>query len=231
MVSDALTRKMRSMPQNVDDLLIAWIAEGLKGKGKKGKELASRLGRDASVVSRILSGKRSVKVRELDTIANYLGMPPPDDLMLVNDRVPVHEIKVIGVVAEGIWRQADLRDDVEEALLDVPVSKRFPGVERFALRVEGQSMNKTVPEGYYVICVPYAQVRETVQEDDLVVIERADAGKVEASLKRVKFNGNRVELWPESHDSRFQKAVDFDDADVANQVDIIGLVIGRYADN
>ncbi|MBL4645118.1 MAG: hypothetical protein JKY99_01525 [Rhizobiales bacterium] len=64
---------------------LSWIFNGLKKDGKSRLGLADSLGRDVSVVSKILSGKRRLKVNEEEIIRSYLEMPRGD---LVIDGIP-----------------------------------------------------------------------------------------------------------------------------------------------
>ena len=59
------------MRQDVS-MTIRWIKDSLKGNGKTQKDLAEHLGVAPSAVSRLLNGKRELKTREADTIADYI---------------------------------------------------------------------------------------------------------------------------------------------------------------
>lgn len=54
---------------------LTWIFDGLDKPDKTRSGLAKALGRDVSVVSKILSGKRRLAVEDEEIIRNYLEMP------------------------------------------------------------------------------------------------------------------------------------------------------------
>lgn len=56
---------------------IEWIRTGLKKPGKSRKGLAMAMGRDASMICRILQGKRRLKIEDVEKIASYLEEPTP----------------------------------------------------------------------------------------------------------------------------------------------------------
>lgn len=58
-----------------------WIRAGLRTPGKTQRGLADSLGIDASAVSRLLNGTRQLKAAEVVTIARYLGIVPPAELV------------------------------------------------------------------------------------------------------------------------------------------------------
>lgn len=58
-----------------------WIAEGLKKPGKDQYGLGDALGVDRSAVSKIISGVRELKAKEIEPAAKYLEQPPPDRIM------------------------------------------------------------------------------------------------------------------------------------------------------
>lgn len=68
---------------NID---LAWLAEMLEQPGYSQAGLAKALGKDSSAVSRILSGEREIKAREVPVILAYLGRAetdqPPEPLAL-----------------------------------------------------------------------------------------------------------------------------------------------------
>lgn len=60
-----------------------WIAEGLKKPGKDTYGLGAALGVDRSAISKIVSGVRELKAKEIEPAARYLEIPPPDRIMPV----------------------------------------------------------------------------------------------------------------------------------------------------
>lgn len=60
---------------------VEWIRRGLQKPGKTQAGLAKALGRDPSVVSKILTGQRAVKASELQKIQTYLDTPPDASIL------------------------------------------------------------------------------------------------------------------------------------------------------
>lgn len=54
-----------------------WIVEGLRKPGKSRSGLANALGRQPSMVTDLLKGKRELKASEIPIVAEYLGIIPP----------------------------------------------------------------------------------------------------------------------------------------------------------
>lgn len=65
----------------------AWIAKGLKKKGKDQYGLADALGVERSAVSKLINGKRQLKADEIEKVAKYIEEPPPSRLMPVRYQV------------------------------------------------------------------------------------------------------------------------------------------------
>ncbi|MFV0281252.1 MAG: 3,4-dihydroxy-2-butanone-4-phosphate synthase [Rhodoblastus sp.] len=57
--------------------ILEWIRKGLEKPGLSQAGLAETLGIDRAQVTRLLQGKRELKVRELKQVADYLGTPAP----------------------------------------------------------------------------------------------------------------------------------------------------------
>ncbi len=96
------------------------------------------------------------------------------------------------------------------------IGTAYAGMPAFALRVVGNSMNRTFPEGSYVICVGVVELgtrrlRETgqpleIQNGAYVVVHRRDrSGLTEATIKRYKVVEGQAWLWPESTDPAYQQ--------------------------
>lgn len=79
-----------------------WLTSGLKKPGKTGKELASKLGRSPSAVSRMASGEYSMSAEDLRTIALYIEEPIPNVREVSEFLGEVsRQFDVSGISAEG----------------------------------------------------------------------------------------------------------------------------------
>jgi len=164
-----------------------------------------------------LVGKGSPEITESEVLA--LASSEEQEVLVARGR---KMIPVIGKVAAGIWQEDD--DSRQEAIDWIPFSTdmRFPHRAQYARQVEGESMNIIFPNGSYAVIVePLGEPRD----DDIVVVKRHRAGLVERTLKRVRYVNGRVELHPESRDSRFEKLILEDDG---SEIEIEGFAIGVY---
>lgn len=92
------------------DMFSEWVRNGLQRRGKNQSGLAEELGVDRTIVSRIISGNRQLKAKEIEIIARYLEEAPPDRLMAlryyigagqqvlhVADEMPLEYVTVSGL--------------------------------------------------------------------------------------------------------------------------------------
>ncbi len=97
------------------------------------------------------------------------------------------------------------------------LAKRYPGA--FYLRVQGDSMNRKLPNGCYALVDPL--VTETIDGKVYAVC----VGASEATVKRVRKRNGGIVLEPDSTDPSFTPLV-FDDADECEQtLSVIGQVV------
>lgn len=134
---------------------------------------------------------------------------------------------VRGLVAAGLW-QADSGYQGDETPVPASPDPRFARLPQIAFRVVGNSMNRVVADGEYVICVDYDASPMPLREGDIVVAERRRAGEIERTVKRVRVTRKGTELWPESNDPAFQDVLLLGSAEEDTEVVVIGIVIGYF---
>lgn len=210
--------------------------------------LAELVGTSQSQIQRLESGARRLTVEWAYRLAPVLNCDPadlvPDLLKKISSQKPppltrpsaskaidsVITVPVRGIVAAGMYMESDT-----EVTEDIPIPAA-PGAERsdqFAFRVSGTSMNARIPDGAYVICVPYWMTREVITHEDTVVVERRRGGLVERTCKEVNVTPTHYELWPRSTDPKWQTPIrierqgDGTDTDGV-EIEIVGRVIGVY---
>ncbi len=96
----------------------------------------------ASAVYKLLSGDRRVKVEEARAIYEHLGI-------VEVEQHPIRSIPVIGLAAAGQWREA-----VEMPLGRIAIPYNVAGPRAFAVEVAGDSMNKLIPDGGWIVVDP-----------------------------------------------------------------------------
>lgn len=148
--------------------------------------------------------------------------PATKDRQQEVDRVPV-----VGSIRAGAW--TEIRDGEEEVTdwiyFNDPEYRR---ATKFALVVEGPSMNVYYPDGSKVVCVPAAEAG--VREGDHVVVRRRQGLLVETTLKEVVVDQDGgYWLWPRSYDEAFQTPIRIAEAGDSDEgAEIAAVVIGKY---
>ena len=78
----------------------------------------------------------------------------------------------------------------------------------FGLQVRGTSINRQAKEGDILFCLDISAGWQP-EDGNLVIVERRrdQDGNREVTAKRFRRRGNRIELWPESDDPRWQEPI------------------------
>lgn len=183
------------------DIFSRVFSELADKSGYTDAELARRLKVNRSTIGRWKNGELSPKLPALKSIADLFQVNP---LIFVDDKykqsslpkeaIPVKgksiSVPLYGSIAAGIPLEAI---PVEE-YIEIPedVGSWYPNA--FLLRVNGDSMNKVVPNGAYALIDPYNG--EDVGNGDVVAVQ---VNGYEATLKRFFKLHNTVVLEPDSY--------------------------------
>lgn len=142
-------------------------------------------------------------------------------------------IPVVGEVAAGLWREEEVWDSSKYP--DIPrVPGRYDSLDQRAYRVSGPSVDKLrIFDGDFVITVWYEDVRSSITDGDVVVVQRRNGSLTEYTVKQVETQipDGRVLLWPRSTDPKFTDPIVVPIGDSGcddNHVAVIALVIGTY---
>ena len=95
-----------------------------------------------SAVAKILRGERQVKVHEAAKIYEYLRLIPVE-------HSAVRTIPLIGFAAAGRWREAIV---TPQGRMMIP--SHISGARAFAVEVEGDSMNRVIRDGSWIVVDP-----------------------------------------------------------------------------
>jgi SOS-response transcriptional repressor LexA len=169
---------------------------------------------------------RGIPSREVLALAGLQG----GDRALLED-TGEEELVVSGPVAAGIWReQADWPPEERYTLTVGPSPVR--GAERFAVRMEGYSMDRTIPPGSDLECLRVTFGEIEPQPGDLVIVERHAHDLTEMTCKRLDRDGDEWVLRSESTRPEFQEAIRLGKPDeglfVDNEIRVIGIVIKAH---
>lgn len=224
-------RENTRMDENTDDIR-GWLAAELEkmGRGAKGR-LANYLGIRPDGVTRMLNAEpgkevRGIKADELVKMRRFFQSGTPDELQPIS--TPITSIKVTGKVAANSWMSVDDMDfgyDDEET---VPSVSGYPTEWQFALKVDGNCLNKIASHGDRLVCLNVIKARIETKPGDLVIVERSryDGQMVERTAKRLQQSATgKYELWPESNDPLHQEPIILEAAASGESVRVVGKVL------
>lgn len=109
---------------------------------------------------------------------------------------------VIGKVQAGVWADVEYLEDVPVAVLPVVRDSRFPSRPHVVYEVVGDSYDKYVREGGYVVAIPWADVGYLDPAVGMTVVAEqlrdGDGSLVQRTLKRVEGRPGNWRLMPQS---------------------------------
>jgi len=109
-------------------------------------------------------------------------------------------------VAAGVWREHAEWPEEDRYPLEVSPPP-FKGAERFAMRMDGYSMDLTIPPGSDLECLRVAFGVVEPVAGDLVIVERHNHDLVEMTCKRLDKDGDDWILRMESSKPEFQDII------------------------
>ncbi|MBO1278777.1 S24 family peptidase [Staphylococcus haemolyticus] len=179
------------------------------------KAFSTEIGLAYTTVRSILErGVFNAKVENVIKICNGLNIKPEEIMDIEQpqfETLPVKKIPVVSKISAGlpIYSEENLIDYIYFA-----TNKLNSGKEEFGLKVSGDSMDKIFQDGDIVV----------VEKDS--VVENGQLGVVmingyNATVKRIRYNGDQIILIPESNNSNHYPQVYGKD----DEVKIIGRVV------
>jgi len=228
-----------------------WIKKLLEERGRGSQaELARHLGVDPSVISKIVTGTRELKAKELFGIVNFFGHTKireaglsreiaraASDVVVdssdLDGPTPAPGIPILGEVAAGQWIEPD--DAIDSLRLQgeyVPPDPRFAARYQCAWIVRGRSVERFARDGQALVCAIVGDGSPVEPQDgDIVIAERhrAQGGLIERTAKRIRFFRDRTELVPQYDDESLNTPLVLSDRpDDEIEVRIIAVVLGVY---
>lgn len=157
------------------------------------RDLAVRLNVSDTSISNWLRGKKYPRINHIQELAEYFGVNKSE---LMEEKIANLErlaprsvrIPVLGKIACGDPILAD--ENIEEYIYRSPDS--VPNGTLFALVAKGDSMYPTIPDGGYVV------IREQSDCESGDIVAVLVNGDEEATLKRLKKQGDTIILMPEN---------------------------------
>lgn len=142
-------------------------------------------------------------------------------------------VEVIGSVQAGVWREQSDWTAGERYEVNFGPSC-YPGKERFGLRMDGLSMNRTIPPGSDLEClrVGFSAIRPDA--GSLVIVARNAHDLVELTCKRLDKVGDDWVLRCESFEPEFQDIIRIGQPDggmfTDEEIRVVGLVVSAKQD-
>lgn len=194
---------------------VDWIRDRIDSNPKlKRIGLARALNVDPSTITNMLNGKRRIKAEEISIIADYIGEPWPfndSGNELAPEPVTPTKIPLRGEIAAGVWLEAPLLDErsiAEDYSAFLPAELAGESAV-FAMKVNGESINRIAPAGALLICTPDKTTADELSDRMVIIIRQfqPDTGLTELSCRRVRRVGDAIDLIAESHDPAYAKPV------------------------
>ena len=175
------------------------IAEARIAKGWSQQKLAEMIGTTQQQIARYESGNNDVKASvliklsgALDVTLSYLlGLKDADNEAKTEDQFV--DVPLYGSIAAGTPIEMM---EVEDTF-PVPSRMHDAHPDAFLLKVEGESMNRILPNGCYALVDPC----ETVEENGAPYAVCVNG--YDATIKRVRKLNNGFELVPDSTDPTY----------------------------
>lgn len=209
-----------------------WLRHGLEKPGKTAKGLAQVLRRSESVVSRMLAGKRKIHLEDVPRIAGYIEEEAPTNngnVVSLANKTPAllgsaqavpGLIRVVAVIAAGVWREAGGTVAIAERVSASP-DPRVAGLQQYACKIES--------DGRFAICVRYEDMRPRPTAGDVVHVRRTQGERYEDTLRVIRISQGLVRLETVNHGRPKGPALAYPPGKGDDAVEIRGLVVGYYS--
>lgn len=143
---------------------------------------------------------------------------------------PSRGLAIISKVAAGRW--LEVNTDVDAPLYEgvlVPPDPNYDFEDQFAVEVAGTSINRLAKSGSILVCVDVEKARIETRHNDLVIVEQRRFGGLEVmrTAKVYRREEDRIELWPDSDDPKWQEPIIIETEDEPEEgvsIAVIGLV-------
>lgn len=196
------------------------IAEARAAKGWSQQRLADELGTTQQTVQRYESGARDIKSSVILQLSETLGVTV-SYLLGISDEAPradassMQSVPLLGSIAAGT--PIEMRAVDNSFPVPARIMEHHP--HAFLLRVDGESMNRVLPNGAYALVDPCDEV-ESNGKPYAVCVNGYDA-----TIKRVRRLSNGFELAPDSTDPTFRSVVYDYGIEGTETITVIGRVV------
>lgn len=207
--------------------IIDLITDLMNEKGFTSNELARKVGASKSTISRYLNKSRQFPVNKVDDYAKVFNVTSEyilgfdEDSFEVDLGTTTHKVTYYGKVSAGNFEGVAI-DNRELEVPEIAFNGRNPK-ECIALQVNGDSMNKILSNGSYIIIHDYRRNQDyRLNNNDILVLRLGG----EYTVKRVRRTETKLHLEPVSYSDEF-KTNTFD-LESLEEIEVIGKVIYNY---
>jgi transcriptional regulator with XRE-family HTH domain len=221
----------------VEDVLMPNRLKEIRTKRKLSQQqLADLVGTSNPQIGRLENGQRKLTREWAERLASSLNCTAAEIMLTQKELADLGGALVSPLSGIRVYYWGEIKAGAPSNIMDAPPEpdkwvedqedSRFPGVERFALRVIGDSMDLIAPSGSTVICVKIIDIgRQPTSGEIVVVLNRAPEGFLEATLKEYVEKAGEGYLWPRSSNPDFQQPLKFGDQGEEDQTTIHALAI------
>ncbi len=193
------------------------IAKAREKKGWSQKTLASKIGTSQQQIARFEAGTE-VRASTLVSLSKALGVSISSLLGMTDNNEPGDDfidVPLYGSIAAGT--PIDMMEVDDTHPVPTALVKRHP--DAFLLTVEGNSMNRVLPNGSYALIDPCDEV--TADNKPYAVCVNGYS----ATIKRVHKLANGFELVPDSTDPTYKSTIYDYGEEGTETITIIGRVV------
>ena len=194
------------------------IAEARIAKGWSQQDLADKMGTTQQTIQRYEAGARDIKSSVLIKLSATLGVTISYLLGMENSLLPgdaMVDVPLYGAIAAGT--PIEMLEAEGAQPIPIKVHEMYPNA--FLLRVEGESMNRILPNGCFALVDPCKEIDHN-NEPYAVCVNGYDA-----TIKRVKQLANGFQLIPDSTDPTYSTKTFNYNEEGTEQITIIGRVV------
>lgn len=161
------------------------------------------------------------------------------EVTLQQDTTAQLHAPIVGWVQAGAWQEPYDMDSDNNEFRIIKAHPRYPNAQYIVFDVRGDSFDKVAPEGSSVVVLPWAETGLlTPLHGQVIIAEQSKEpfeangmpidgsyhGAVQRTLKRVRIEGDKVCLDPDSTNSRYKPIV------LDQQARAFGLVVSVIRD-
>lgn len=192
-------------------------------KGMNKTEFAKLVGVSDAMIHHWEKGTNEPRMGRIVDLESKLNVSR-EDLIGYGEEVQTddeYELDYYGTVSAGNFENVS----IDDGTLKVPRSifKSIDPEECFGLQVNGDSMNKILANGSYIIVHDYRHGNlPNFKTSDILLIRNGSSH----TIKRVRLTDTKIHFEPDSYIDEFK--VDTYDIDLSDDIEIIGRVIYNY---